>query len=206
MRASNEAVVWGVEPTWDIAKLFPDQGAWSEEEYLMLSGNRLVEFSHGIVEVLPMPSYAHQLMVAWLYELLREFIVHRNLGRVIFAPLRVRLWAGKYREPDLMVMLEENRHRISQQYWDGADLVMEIISPDDPARDLETKRREYAVAGIREYWLVNPIDETITVFTLPEGEQRYEIHGVYLRDTVAESVLLPGFEVDVTACFKEAEL
>ena len=206
MRASNEAVVWGVEPTWDIAKLFPDQGAWSEEEYLMLSGNRFVEFSHGIVEVLPMPSYAHQLMVAWLYELLREFIVHRNLGRVIFAPLRVRLWAGKYREPDLMVMLEENRHRISQQYWDGADLVMEIISPDDPARDLETKRREYAVAGIREYWLVNPIDETITVFTLPEGEQRYQIHGVYLRDTVAESVLLPGFEVDVTSCFKEAEL
>ena len=74
------------------------------------------------------------------------------------------------------------------------------------ARDLETKRREYAVAGIREYWLVNPINATIVVFTLPEGEQRYEIHGVYLRDTVAESVLLPGFKVDVTACFKEAEL
>ena len=206
MRASNELAVLGVEPTWDIAKLFPDQGAWSEEEYLMLPGNRLVEFSHGIVEVLSMPSYAHQLVVAWLYGLLREFVVHRNLGRVIFAPLRVRLWAGKYREPDLMVMLEENRHRIFQQYWDGADLVMEIVSSDDPARDLETKRREYAVAGIREYWLVNPINATIVVFTLPEGEQRYEIHGVYLRDTVAESVLLPGFKVDVTACFKEAEL
>ena len=206
MRPSNEAAVLGVEPTWDIAKLFPDQGAWSEEEYLMLSGNRLVEFSHGIVEVLPMPSYTHQMVVAWLYELLREFIVHRNLGRVIFAPLRVRLWAGKYREPDLMVMFEENRHRIFQQYWDGADLVIEIVSPDDPARDLETKRREYAVAGIREYWLVNPINATIVVFTLPEGEQRYEINGVYLRDTVAESVLLSGFKVDVTACFKEAEL
>ena len=206
MRASNEAVDLGVEPTWDIAKLFPDQGAWSEEEYLMLPGNRLVEYSHGIVEVLPMPSYTHQMVVAWLYELLREFIVPRNLGRVIFAPLRVRLWAGKYREPDLMVMLEENRHRIFQQYWDSADLVMEIVSPDDPARDLETKRREYAVGGIREYWLVNPINSTIVVFTLPEGEQRYEIHGVYLRDTVAESVLLPGFKVDVTTCFKEAEL
>ena len=206
MRASNEPAVLGVEPTWDIAKLFPDQGAWSEEEYLMLSGNRLVEFSHGIVEVLPMPSYAHQMMVAWLYELLRSLSFIENLGRVIFAPLRVRLWAGKYREPDLMVMLEENRHRIYQQYWDGADLVMEIVSPDDPSRDLETKRREYAVAGIREYWLVNPINATIVVFTLPEGEQRYEIHGVYLRDTVAESVLLPGFKVDVTACFKEAEL
>ena len=103
-------------------------------------------------------------------------------------------------------MLEENRHRIFQQYWDGADLVMEIVSPDDPARDFETKRREYAIAGISEYWLVNPIDATIVVFTLPEGEQRYKVYGVYVRDTVAESVLLPGFKVDVTACFKEAEL
>ncbi len=57
-----------------------------------------------------------------------------------------------------------------------------------------------------KYWLVNPINATIVVFALPEGEQRYEIHGVYLSDTIAESVLLPGFKVDVTACFKEAEL
>ena len=206
MRASNEAAVLGVEPTWDIAKLFPDQGAWSEEEYLVLPGNRLVEYSHGIVEVLPMPSHAHQLIVVLFYRLLYSFLSERQDGTVLVAPLRVRLWAGKYREPDLMVMLHQNRHRIHEQYWDGADLVMEIVSPDDPSRDFETKRREYAVAGIREYWLVNPINATIVVFTLPEGEQRYEIHGVYGRVTVAESVLLPGFKVDVTACFKEAEL
>jgi Uma2 family endonuclease len=92
-----------------------------------------------------------------------------------------------------------------KQYWDGADVVMEVVSPDDPTRDLETKRREYAQAGIPEYWLVNPLDETITVFTLPENESVYAIHSVYDRSSVAESVLLPGFTVDVDACFTEGE-
>lgn len=43
------------EPVWDIAKLFPYQGQWSESDYLKLNGNYFVEFSHGHVEVLPMP-------------------------------------------------------------------------------------------------------------------------------------------------------
>lgn len=197
--------VLDVEPAWDIAKIFPAQGTWAEEDYLLLPGNRLVEYSHGIVEVLSMPSYAHQLVTAWLYEMLKAFVRTRSLGVVVFAPLRVRLWAGKYREPDLLFMFQHNRRRIHPHYWEGADLVMEVVSRDDPLRDLETKRREYAQAGIPEYWLVNPLDETITVFTLPEDASVYAIHGVYDRSSTAGSALLPGFTVDVDACFAEGE-
>lgn len=201
----NEIKLMQAEPAWNIARLFPFQGAWSEEDYLALPDNRLIEYSHGIVEVLAMPSYAHQVIVAWLYEMLLSYARSHGLGRVIFSPLRIRLWAGKYREPDIMFMRQENRRRIHNQYWDGADLVMEVLSPDDPAKDAEIKRREYAQAGIPEYWLVNPMDETITVFTLPEGDKTYAIHGRYDRSQAAESVLLAGFAVDVDACFAEAE-
>jgi Uma2 family endonuclease len=194
-----------VEPAWDIAKIFPAQGTWAEEDYLLLPGNRLVEYSHGIVEVLSMPSPAHQMIVLLLYRLLFAFVQKSAAGRVLIAPTRVKLWSGKFREPDLIFMSRHNRHRMRQQYWDGADLVMEVVSPDDPTRDLETKRREYAQAGIPEYWLVNPLDETITVFTLPENASVYAVHGVYDRSGVAESALLPGFTVDVDACFAEGE-
>jgi Uma2 family endonuclease len=104
-----------------------------------------------------------------------------------------------------MFTANANRHRIHHQYWEGADLVMEVMSPDDPERDAETKRREYAEAGIPEYWLVNPMAETITVFTLPEGRKVYTTHGVYDRAQRAESVLLSGFSVDVDECFAEGE-
>ncbi|HSN76849.1 MAG TPA: Uma2 family endonuclease [Anaerolineae bacterium] len=205
MSVRTKTATLDVEPAWDIAKIFPAQGTWAEEDYLLLPGNRLVEYSHGVVEVLSMPSYAHQLVVALLFETLKAFVRRHGLGVVVFAPMRLKLWNGKYREPDLLFMLQRNRHRIHQQYWDGADLVMEVVSPDDPMRDLETKRREYAQAGIPEYWLVNPIDETITVFTLPENASIYAVHGVYDRRSVAESVLLPGLIVDVDACFAEGE-
>src|SRR5207253_2015602 len=100
------------EPTWEVAYLFPAQGTWSEEEYLTLNGNRLVEFSQGVLEVLPVPTTSHQLVVAYLYGLLLAFVSGRDLGTVLFAPLRVRLWRRKFREPDIVVMLKEHAGRI----------------------------------------------------------------------------------------------
>jgi len=205
MSVRMKSAVLDGEPAWDIAKIFPAQGTWAEEDYLLLPGNRLVEYSHGIVEVLSMPSPAHQMVVLLLYRLLFAYVQKTRAGRVLLAPTRVKLWSGKFREPDLIFMFQHNRYRMQQQYWDGADLVMEVVSPDDPTRDLETKRREYAQAGIPEYWLVNPLDETITVFTLSENASVYDIHGVYDRSSMAESVLLPGFTVDADACFAEGE-
>lgn len=204
VRAIDSAVL-EAEPTWDVAKLFPDQGAWSEEEYLMLPDNRLTEFSHGRLEVLPMPSFAHQLIVMLLYRLLHNHVSPRDLGYAVIAPMRIQLWKGKYREPDVAFMFGANRGRIHEQHWERADLVMEVVSPDDPLRDVETKRREYAHAGIPEYWLVNPITGTITVFTLGEETDLYAVHGVFSRGETAASVLLPGFTIDVEACFAEAE-
>jgi Uma2 family endonuclease len=191
------------EPTWDVAKLFPDQGTWSEEEYLALNANKLVEFSHGYVEVLPMPTTSHQLIVLFLYRLLEALVAAGKLGTVLVAPLRVRLWAGKYREPDLVFMLAKNSSRIGEQFWEGADLVMEVVSDDDRRRDLDTKRREYAQAGIPEYWIVDPQLEQITVLRLEKNS--YAVHGEFKKGTKATSVLLAGFTADVTAALKPRE-
>ena len=62
------------QPTWEIARLFPPQGAWTEQEYLDLNGNHLVEFSEGRVEVLPMPTELHQLLLAFLYRTFQAFV------------------------------------------------------------------------------------------------------------------------------------
>ena len=80
---------------------------------------------------------------------------------------------------------------------------MEVVSggAEDRRRDLKTKRREYAQAGIPEYWIVDPRDERITVLRL-DGK-KYAIHGEYLKGTTAVSQLLPGFEVDVTTAFAQ---
>jgi len=157
--------------------------------------NHLVEFSHGYLEVLPMPTEAHQLIVLYLYRALLDFIERRRPGLVLVAPLPVRLWAGKYREPDVVLMLAEHTERRHKQYWEQPDLVIEVVSPDSRKHDLETKRREYAQAGIPEYWIVDPQEERIIVLAL--SGTRYTVHGEFTSGTVARSALLPEFEVAV---------
>jgi Uma2 family endonuclease len=186
-------------PAWDIARLFPDQGQWSEGEYLALNTNRLVEFSDGVVEFLPMPTVFHQRIVALFYTALVSFVTAHRLGEVLFAPLRVQLWEGKFREPVLVFLKTENASRITRDYWIGADLVVEVVSDDDRRRDLEIKRGEYARAGIPEYWIVDPQFEKITVLAL-EGEV-YVVHGEYPRGAEAESRLLPEFKLEVASVF-----
>src|SRR5205085_9574681 len=105
---------------------------------------------------------------------------------------------GKIREPDLVYVRPE-RLRLAGEFYEGADLLMEVVSTDprDRARDLETKRVEYARAGIPEYWIVDPQEQRITVLAL-DG-QTYRVHGVFGPGTQATSVLLPGFAVAVDA-------
>jgi len=189
------------EPAWEVARLFPAQGHWRVGDYLNLDGNHLVEYSQGHIDVLPMPTSSHQRLVAYLYGLLLAFVASRDMGEVLFAPLKVRIQRREYREPDILFALKEHANLRGEEFWMGADLVMEIVSPDAKSRrrDLEEKRRDYAKAAIPEYWIVDPRQETITVLKL--AGKTYKVHGDFSRGGKASSHLLSGFAVDVTAAF-----
>ena len=86
-----------------LEELLPPQGRWSEEEYLVLTDhrNRLVEFTDGFLEVLPMPTDKHQSVLKFLFLAFFGFADSRG-GTVHFAPLRLQIRPGKFREPDLL--------------------------------------------------------------------------------------------------------
>lgn len=197
------------EPAWEIATLFPVQGTWSEQEYLALPSNRMLELNDGCLEVLPMPTYFHELIVEFLYDMLRSFIRDNAAGKVMRAPLAIRLWAGQMREPDVLYLRPERLKQLASAgnhaQPDGADLVIEVVSPgrQNRERDLEVKRREYAQAGIAEYWIVDPELRLITVLQL--ADDSYGVFGEFNDTEVASSALLPGFSVSVHATFKAGE-
>jgi Uma2 family endonuclease len=156
--------------------------------------NRLVEFTDGHVEVLPIPSGTQQTISQRLFLALLSF-VQRIGGIVQYAPLRIRIRSDKFREPDLLLMRDAADPRRQDRYWLGADLVVEIVSPDRPERDTHDKVVDYAEAGIPEYWIVNPETATITVLRLMDDT--YREHGVFHRSDTATSVVLDGFVVGV---------
>jgi len=186
-----------------VLALLPQQGQWSQETYLWLSEqtNRLIEFTDGYIEVVPRPTDEHQTILAYLYQMFFAFL-HAAGGKVLFAPLRLRIRERKFREPDILLMRHADDPRRQNRFWLGADLVVEILSPDKPERDLVDKRNDYAEAHIPEYWIVDPRDATITVLQLAGAA--YVEHGVFRRGSQATSVLLDGFAVQVDAIFDAA--
>lgn len=191
-------------PTWEMAYFYPNQGDWTEEKYLALDTNRLIEFRNGCLEFLPMPTFFHQRLVAYFYHQLLALVLKEKLGEVFFAPLRIRTVEGAIREPDV-VFVTPDRIQNPHEPPNGADLVAEVVSPGTEARqrDLEEKRREYALAGIREYWIIDPETQTVTVLAL-DGETFHQ-HGEFTSGQTADSPLLEGFAIDVTALFSAGQ-
>ncbi len=180
----------------EIVALLPEQGAWTERDYLWLTErtNRLVEFADGYIEVLPMPTEKHQAILLYLLFTLHG-LMQRTGGKVFCASLPMRIRKGKFREPDVLLLRSAADPRRHNDYWEGADLVVEIVSPDDPKRDLVTKRADYAEASIPEYWIVDPQRETIAVLRL--SGKGYAEHGVFRRGQRANSALFAEFSVSV---------
>jgi Uma2 family endonuclease len=191
--------------TWELLAEYPRQGEWTESEYLQLETNQLVEFNNGVLEFLPVVTPLHQDLVLYLRDKLKRATRGQYPGRVYVAPLRVCLKNGKYREPD--VIFAKPEHIADRRKpLGGAELVMEIVSGSaaDRHRDFVAKRADYALAGIREYWIVDPDLETVTVLTLNQDGQ-YDAIGRFHRGEFANSVIFPQFTIDVTECFAVAD-
>lgn len=194
----------------EIVDLFPRQGQWTEADYLALpETNRIIELSEGKVVMPDMPTTSHQRVVGKLFRLMSDHAEARDLGEVCVAPLRVRLWPGKFREPDIVFMHRDHADRIGEEYWGVPDLIVEVISPRTPQSsgtehvDRGEKFVEYAQAGVQEYWLIHPDARTIEVYLLRDGV--YHLLDRWGKGEVARSFVLDGLEVSVEAVIPGGE-
>ena len=153
------------------------------------------EWVDGEVTVFMPPTSRHDQFVAFLVTLATFVVDYRRLGRVYVAPFEMKLRAGRsYREPNLLFVASENLGRVDASRLDGpADLAVEVLSLDDPKRDLVEKYGEYEEAGIPEYWIVEGREGRSGVDFFSLG-----LDGRYVRMEAAadgrlHSLVLPGF-------------
>ncbi len=188
--------------TREVALLFPRQGEWTEHDYWALpERSRIIELSEGRLIVPPMPTTEHQDIVGNIYFALRTHMQAHKSGKVSISPLPVRLWEGKIREPDVLVMLTHNLERVHNQFWGAPDLAVEVLSPGTRKTDRHEKLAEYAQAGVSEYWIVVPEEQVVEVYRLTDDA--YGSADVYRADMQIESHTLPGFILPVAAVFAE---
>lgn len=152
---------------------YDEYADWYDRE-----AGRRGEWVDGEVVVFMSTTYRHERILAFLTMLLGTVVLRLRLGEVLGSGYELRNREGSAREPDLQLIFNEHRDRITDRRLMGpADLVVEVISPDSVTRDRRDKLAEYAAAGIPEYWVIDPREgkESIEILVL-DGE------GFYIAD------------------------
>jgi Uma2 family endonuclease len=126
----------------------------------------------------------------WIYTLMRVFARRKKLGKVYVSRVALRLAEKHGPEPDIAFVRTEHLQRVKRGGVEGpADLAVEMVSPDSVERDYYLKRELYEEYGIPEYWIIDEMDQSVTLLRLKQGKYRQ----VRPRQGELHSKVLTGF-------------
>lgn len=141
-----------------------------DDIYRLPVGSR-AELIDGQLYYMALPSRRHQDILSFLHAAIYNHIaLNKGECRVYSAPFAVFLCAddSKYLEPDLSVICDKSK--LDERGCQGApDWIIEIVSPGSRAMDYYTKLSLYREAGVREYWIVDPMKQTVLVYDMEQA-------------------------------------
>jgi Uma2 family endonuclease len=163
----------------------------SADEYLALPDDGFkYQVINGVVLMSPSPTPWHQLVQLEFATQLQLFFKAHPIARV-FPDIDVRFAADLVYRPDLVVVLNERLPKPLRRIDVVPDLIVEILSPGSEAMDERTKLADYERFGVKEYWIVTPVEPfSIRVFRLHEGK-------LVESSSNLTSNVLPGFRLDI---------
>ncbi|MEH2931061.1 Uma2 family endonuclease [Candidatus Ventrimonas sp. KK005] len=162
---------------------------YTEEDYYNLPENVRAELINGQIYYMAAPSRIHQEILMFLSKTIANYIdSKKGPCKVYPAPFAVKLFSEDDRnvvEPDISVICDPNK--LTDRGCTGApDWIVEIVSPSNSSHDYIRKLNLYADAGIREYWIVNPIKESIFVYHLEET--KFEAAAYTFQDKIKVNI------------------
>ena len=169
-------------------------------EYLALEIEGLWELADGELYEMPPPNLDHQDIIGFLYRMVCAYLDETTprLGRA-WLGAGVALSDTMMLIPDLVFVRSEHQGIMRTNYLDGIpDLVVEVLSTDR-RRDLALKRRWYAEAGVPEYWIIDPYNDSLTALEISGDE--YVERVVLGPDDILTTPMMPGFELDLMRLF-----
>jgi Uma2 family endonuclease len=158
---------------------------------LLVKDGQKADLINGVIYMAsPDNTDANDLFV-WLLRLLGDFVEEKDLGKVYGSRVAFRLGEGDGPEPDIAYVRKERLHLVQRGYVDGPpDLAIEIVSPESVERDYEDKRTQYQQAGVAEYWIIDEMEQKVTLLRLGRGRRYREVRP---RSGELHSQVVPGF-------------
>lgn len=183
---------------WDAADVPVVPTRMSEaqfEDWVLANRNVRAEWVDGEVLVMSPVSRDHAAVSIWLTHLVSAFLESRQLGELLGPEFMIRLGGGRSRRiPDLLFVCAERRHLVNETFLDGApDVAIEIVSRDSQSRDFREKFLEYESAGVREYWIVDPLSRRSEAYELAsDGKDAGKFVRIDEQDGKLASTVLDG--------------
>ena len=170
------------------------------EDYLKTPDDQRCELIEGELNMTPSPIPNHQRISRKIALLLENFITTKNMGEIFYAPLDVYLDEENVFEPDILFISKERAHIIGEKNIQGApELVIEILSENNAYQDLVKKKKIYARFGVKEYWIVDPLEKTVEIFTLKD--KGFQLYRSFPESQTLESPLLAGLSIKLSEVF-----
>lgn len=180
-------------------QLATERKKWTYQDYLQLGEGIVFEIIEGERIVTPAPNWQHQRISRRLEALMYKYLENRKLGELFHAPVDVVLDETTVVQPDILFISQKNLQILQKEHsgiMGTPDLVIEIISPSSFYRDLHEKKDLYEKFHIPEYWIIDPANKAIEVFSLENN--KYQLHALATGTGKVTSKVLDGFEVAVT--------
>ena len=181
----------------------PGEKNYTVEDYLAITDEYpRYELLEGQLIEMVSPTSKHQRVLFRLAQMLATHCQARDLGEVMVAPLDVILSRTIVLQPDILFISKARKAELIGERITGApDLVIEILSPATSARDLNQKRKLYARHGVKEYWIVDPDDETIEVQRV-QGNI-FSTLAIFEKGQSLTSPTFEGLAVEINPVFAE---
>jgi len=178
---------------------YADYFKWKFEERVELIKGKIFRMS-------PAPNRMHQKITGKLFNRVSTFL-EGSRCEVYIAPFDVRLPRRSADDRQIFTVLQPDvcvicdRSKLDDRGCIGApDLVVEVLSPGNNAKELKNKYEVYEEAGVREYWVVSPQNQWLRIYTLTDG--RFIESPYYVAGDTATSTVLTGFALDVSDMFR----
>jgi Uma2 family endonuclease len=187
-------------------------GSYNYSDYVSWQWPEMVELIRGkIFKMSPAPTSTHQKVSGRLFLTIGNFLKGKKC-QLFSAPFDVRLpLSSKQKsdkeiitvvQPDLCVICDPNK--IDERGCLGApDWIIEILSPHTSGKDLRDKFDVYEEAGVKEYWVVHPQEQTVLVYLLNASGKYEGVLTPYVRTDHLSPVSLPGLTIDLAEVFPE---
>ncbi|TFJ91932.1 Uma2 family endonuclease [Lentibacillus salicampi] len=182
------------------------KGKYSYADYLTWGEGERVELIGGeVFDMSPSPSRRHQKILGELFTAFSVFLRDKEC-EVFFAPFDVRLYTENKQDdeidhvvqPDLSVVCDPNK--LDDKGCIGApDIIIEVLSPSSVKMDRWTKYQLYEKAGVKAYWVVDPVQGSVEIHHL--ADERYEFQGVYTEEDTVDVSVLTGMELVLSQIF-----